>query len=822
MLFRRPLIPVLFSFTAGILAAHEVLSSSQWIIFPAFFLIALFLLALPFMPRQYRITCLLILFFLTGIVLDLVEHRPSQLLPLAEKRKKITVEGTVLEPMTVIQEMARLKVRAHVLFSGEKAAQVNENLRVSVYNHPPYIRPGDKIRFPARLRPFRNFNNPGRYDYESAMKLRGYSCAASVSDGRGIVPMGPGYLPYPRGVLERIQRPVRDFLKEKLAPQDCALFRALLLGERQGISPELRDPFNKTGVGHILAVSGLHVGLVAWVAFLLIRGALSRFYALALKVDIRKLAALLTCVPVVGYTCLAGFHVSSQRAMIMVIAFLWSLILGREKEVWSTLALAGLLILGLDPHALFSISFQLSFSAVIGILWLTPPILNSLPLSKEIQGGKRSIVNSVAAYFVGLVAVSLSATVFLLPVISYYFHRISLVTIPANITVVPLLGFWVIPMGLLSALALPLSSQVAGYLLHSAAWGLHGMMEMIHFWASLPWSSFWVITPNLFEILLFYLLIFFIFFFKGRPWARLGVSVITVLILADIAYWTHRVHFNRDMKVTFLDVGQANSALVEFPGGKKMLIDGGGFPRDYFDVGKMVVAPFLWHSKILHIDYLVLSHPQADHMNGLRFIARYFDPDEFWYNGDQVKTASFRQLMAIIESKGIKKLLPPDLQKARAINGARVEVLHPEANSSQSSFSLRGTGLNNNSLVLKISFAGMTFLFPGDLEKEGEAALVSNNRGGLLKSDVLLSPHHGSGSSSTRGFLKEVRPRICIISSGEGNYFGFPHEQTLQSLKEIGCRTLRIDQSGAVQCSVGPDLFKIETFLQKNCNSPAF
>jgi competence protein ComEC len=252
---------------------------------------------------------------------------------------------------------------------------------------------------------------------------------------------------------------------------------------------------------------------------------------------------------------------------------------------------------------------------------------------------------------------------------------------------------------------------------------------------------------------------------------------------------------------------------VEFPGGKKMLIDGGGFPRDYFDVGRMVVAPFLWHSKILHIDYLVLSHPQADHMNGLRFIARTFDPDEFWYNGDTVQRASFRQLMAIIASKGIKKLLPSDLQRARTIHGAKIAVLHPEPDSSRSGIASGGKGLNNRSLVLKISFAGKTFLFPGDLEKEGEAALVSN-KGGLLKSDVLLSPHHGSGNSSTREFLRHVRPSICVISSGAGNYFGFPHQQTLERLKEIGCSALRIDQSGAVRCSAGRDLFNIETFLQ--------
>jgi competence protein ComEC len=274
------------------------------------------------------------------------------------------------------------------------------------------------------------------------------------------------------------------------------------------------------------------------------------------------------------------------------------------------------------------------------------------------------------------------------------------------------------------------------------------------------------------------------------------------------------VHFNKDLSVTFLDVGQANAALVEFPGGEKMMIDGGGFPRDHFDVGEMVVAPFLWHSKIKKIDYLVLSHPQSDHMNGLRFIAREFHAREFWYNGDEVETISFKQLMAIIESKKIKKLLPAHLETGREINGVRIDFLHPKAGGRTSHFFSNSKRLNNNSLVLKISYGGRSFLFPGDLEREGESLLLANE-GTDLKSDILLSPHHGSQSSSTKAFLNRVQPQICVISSGEGNYFGFPHEQTLERLQRIGCRAIRIDRSGAVRCTVGPNRFEIGTFLEK-------
>ncbi|MBW2615052.1 MAG: DNA internalization-related competence protein ComEC/Rec2 [Deltaproteobacteria bacterium] len=813
-MFHRPLIPILFAFAGGILVAHKGLAPCQGLALPMFISITLCLFAILFLSSRLRLALLLITFFFTGILVDSGKHHSSELLPWAINRQKVTIEGTVLEPARISDKIARLKVRAQRLFAGGKSIRINDNILVTVYNNIPHITPGDKVRFPARLRPFKNFNNPGGYDYESAMKLKGLTCAASVSDGRRIVPMGPGLLPFPGALLEKIQRPVRDLFSGNLGPEDEALFRALILGERQGISRQLREPFNRTGLGHVLAVSGLHIGLVAWISFFFFKSILSRSYKLVLKTDIQKLTALLTCVPVIGYTCLAGFQVSSQRAMIMVLAFLCSLILRREKEVWSTLALAGLIILAVDPHALFSLSFQLSFSAVVGILWLTPSVLKIIPSPHETPQRKMSIFNNISLYFIGLIAVSISATLFLLPIISFYFHRVSLVTIPANLTVVPILGLWIIPNGLLSAVILPFSAQAANLFLHLGAWGLHAIMEIIRFWSGLSWASAWVVTPNLFEMLMFYALILFIFFFKRRAWARVGLAVLTVFILVDIGYWTYRVHFNRDLKVTFLDVGQANAALVEFPGGQKMLIDGGGFPSDRFDVGKMVVAPFLWHSKIKKIDYLVLSHPQSDHMNGLRFIAKEFQPKEFWYNGDDVKTASFKELMAIIESKKIKRLLPVDLVEGRKINEAKIDYLYPPPVRKKLNLFYNGTRLNNNSLVLKISFNGKSFLFPGDLEREGEALLVSSKQN-ALKSDVLLSPHHGSRSSSTREFLRMVKPGICVISSGQGNFFGFPHEQTLKRLRDIGCRAIRIDRSGAVQCTVGPnDRFEVRTFIK--------
>jgi competence protein ComEC len=417
------------------------------------------------------------------------------------------------------------------------------------------------------------------------------------------------------------------------------------------------------------------------------------------------------------------------------------------------------------------------------------------------------------AYFGGLVAVTFSAMIFLLPIISFFFHRISVVAIPANVIVVPILGLWVIPLGLLSVAILPISTTLAQLFLQWGAWGMECMTAAVQFWTHFPWASLWVVTPNAFEMILFYGLIFFIFFMRRWSWAKLGLALVLFLLAADVFYWTYRTRYNPCLKVTYLDVGQGNAALIQFPGKKRMLIDGGGFSRSTFDVGRMVVAPFLFYSKMLRVDYLVLTHPQADHMNGLRFIASHFHPKEFWYNGYGVRNQSFMELMKTVEGNELRKRLPFQIRSVREISGVKVELFHPYSEERKEQLMENSAGMNNNSLVLKLSYGGKSLLFPGDLEGAGEEAVISR-AGSLLRSDILLAPHHGSRHSCTKAFLQMVRPQTCIISSGHGNYFGFPHSETLQRLRAAGSQVIRIDQVGAVQLSLGPDRFEVRSFLE--------
>ncbi|MGE5840565.1 MAG: ComEC/Rec2 family competence protein, partial [Deltaproteobacteria bacterium] len=310
----RPLIPLLFAFMAGLLASYSTLPADPvFKIVPAACFVLLLIVGLVVRGKE-KYTLHLLLFFFAGAILELNNRQSSELASLAERQERVLIEGTIMEPPVTREEAVTAVVRVDRLHGMESGRGAGEKVRVSIHRPESTFSPGDRILFPARLRAFRNFNNPGCYNYRLAMEVRGLSCAASVTEGRRVVPLGKGELGFPLEMLERARRPVREFFAERLSPRNQALFQALILGEQEGVRSELRESFTVTGLGHVLSVSGLHVALVAWFAFALIRGILSVSYGLALRTDLRKTAALLTCIPVVAYTCLAGFQVPSQRS----------------------------------------------------------------------------------------------------------------------------------------------------------------------------------------------------------------------------------------------------------------------------------------------------------------------------------------------------------------------------------------------------------------------------------------------------------------------------------------------------------------------------
>jgi competence protein ComEC len=370
--------------------------------------------------------------------------------------------------------------------------------------------------------------------------------------------------------------------------------------------------------------------------------------------------------------------------------------------------------------------------------------------------------------------------------------------------------------------------------LKAGAFVLAQALGIVNFVAELPFAAIKTVTPTYFEVCCFYVLFWAVLNLKRiRPEASAGqnnvqstehrvsgqvfihksaalVAMLVVLAFsADACYWLYNRFWHDDFRITIIDVGNGNAALLELPKGYNILLDGGGFSdNSVFDIGARIIAPVLWRKKIKTVDTLILSHPNSDHLNGLIYIAEHFNVKNVWTNNERANTLGYKNFVEVIEKNKIQMPGYKGVTGIHDINGVRLDILYPPVDFINKREQERWRNLNNNSLVLKASFGSKSFLFPGDIKVRAEYELVSI-AGDRLKSTVLLAPHHGSKTSSTKAFLEKVDPRIVIISSGWKSRFGFPHPSVVEKYNEQGCRILGTALNGAITMSTDGQTLKV-------------
>jgi len=624
--------------------------------------------------------------------------------------------------------LKKFVLRADMLSHRDASYRVTGKIQVTASGPGPIFARGDRVVFHSRLRQIRNFNNPGGFNYRRYMAFKGIWRTAYARGSR----LQVVHRESSRAAAQYLNDARRAFaalIESADRGPSAAVLKALILGDRTAISPEIRDRFNRAGVGHVLAISGLHIGIVAMVAFFLAYQLLSLVRPLLWRAWTRKAAAVVSLLPVCIYGLVSGMSPSTQRAVIMVSAFLLTFLFEREGDTLNTLALAAFMILVLFPPALFSISFQLSFMAVLSILYglscLQPvPAVDGQTIPIGFAGSDfKTTFHQLRRILLGFFRVSLLAICGTLPLVMYYFNQISLIGLFANFAVVPLVGFIVIPFGLLALFIYPLSSLIAYGGIKICIWVLDYLMRVVTYLADLPFAAVKTITPSLFEILCYYVLGGVVLgWIKTRRnpddyrklsnaqqdddpstsralklparlgqhrfgkwvaavhrWLMAGFAskrgaiiglVVAVALMADAGYWFAVRHLSDNLRVTYIDVGQGSSALLELPGGHTVLIDGGGFSdNNTFDMGARVIAPFLWRKKICTIDTLVLSHPNSDHLNGLIYIARHFNVKMIWANNEARDTVGYRRLQNIITQNQIDRPNFQDMPRHQLING---------------------------------------------------------------------------------------------------------------------------------------------------------
>ena len=722
-------------------------------------------------------------------------------------------------------------LRIQTLGKNNKSFSVSGKIRVTVSGKGLQLARGDRIGFFSRIKSIRNFNNPGGFDYKRYMAFKKVWGTVYVAEQKLTV-LNKNSEKSIGQIIENARSRISDLIDKTGTGKEQGVLKALIVGDRNSISQNLREIFNRAGIGHLLAISGLHIGIVATAAFLFFNWLLSYNKLFLRHAWTKKGAVILSVVPVFIYGLLSGMSPSTQRAVIMVTVFLMAFLFESEHDTMNTLAVAAMLILIVHPPSLFSISFQLSFAAVLAIIYGLLRV--QIPWTPDSSGIKKPSSFKAVTKLLYFFMASFFAIIGTLPLVMFYFNQISLVGLCANFIIVPLIGFVVVPLGLLSVFIYPLTVSGSLVFLKAGAFVLAQALGIVNFVAALPFAAVKTVTPTYFEVCCFYVLFWAVLNLKRiRPEASAGqnnvqsiehrasgqvfmyksAALVAMLVIlafsADACYWLYNRFWHDDLRITIIDVGHGNAALLELPKGYNILLDGGGFSdNSVFDIGARIIAPILWRKKIKTVDTIILSHPNSDHLNGLIYIAKHFNVKNVWTNNEKANTLGYKKFVEVIKKNKIHMPGYKGVTGIHDINGVRLDIFYPPVDFINKRKHEKWRNLNDNSLVLKASFGSKSFLFPGDIKARAEYELVST-AGDRLKSTVLLAPHHGSKTSSTKAFLEKVDPQIVIISSGWKSRFGFPHPSVEEKYNEQGCHVLGTALNGAITMSTDGQTLKV-------------
>ncbi|MFZ2634615.1 MAG: DNA internalization-related competence protein ComEC/Rec2 [Desulfosalsimonadaceae bacterium] len=820
----RPVIPLLLSFITGIIIALVVpiqciWGQWVWVIFAA--IPALGFIIVAFVSGRNVRFSPLILFACLGYLAYSAcvagPENPNHIAHYADGRIRQII-GTI-ESDPIIQSYRKKCILRSLELSPVSGTSrpfpVRGSIQVNIYGKGSGknedLSAGDRITLAGEIRPFRSFRNPGGFDYTRYMTWQGIwgSVSSSGYKIKRLSSESGGF----RARMETIRDNMRGLIHRASAGDAAAILAALIIGDRAGISPALQNAFNRTGVTHVLSISGLHVGVVATAAFVFFNWILAFCKPLLMRAWTKKGAAMAAVFPVVFYGMIAGMPPATQRSVVMAVVFLFTFLIEREHDLFNTIALAALVILIIDPPALFSISFQLSFGAVLAIAWGMLVFRDTIYQSVL---GRNFLIKFAATLFF----VTLFAMIGTTPLVMYYFNLFPVAGLLANLVVVPLMGSLVVIVGLFSVLILyPVSTQFALWGLQLCDAVLKPTIAFVKVLSQMEWSAVYTITQSVLEMVCYYLLVSGAVLLtmrrkdRDRPdspqpgnpaygrWVGVMMILVIGVLLADGVYWTFRRLLHEDFRVTVLDVGQGNAALLELPKGYCAVIDGGGFSDNaVFDTGGMVIAPYLWRNKIRTVDTVILTHPDADHLNGLIYILKHFHVKQVISTHQPADSEPYREFVELISKNNMSHPNFKDLGKTISRNGVTLQFLypflHPSGDTRNAAKIQDFPDTNNHSLVIRAGFGEFSILFPGDIEGAGETAILAAAPESL-PSTILIAPHHGSKTSSSPAFLDAVNPEAVIISSGKPDRF--PSPIVLDRYRHKNYQIFRTDENGAVR-----------------------
>lgn len=728
------------------------------------------------------------LIFLGGIFKITLDKNPpekSELAQFLDFHHPVLVKGILTDPLRRQGSRFQFVVDGETITVEGKKNTVGGSLLVSLNGDsiPPgfvdSLEYGDVVEIAGVLRHPRTARNPGEFDFRNYLHLRGIYARCFVENVSDISIVGKRGNWFLSEIIYPLRRSISRRLDSMIGGEEAHFLRGLIIGERSEITQEVKDSFINSGVMHILAVSGLHVGLIVFI----LTGMLT-----VLRIS-EKLKIIVICLLLIGYIFLTGSSPPVVRAVIMAIVVIGAKLFERKGDIVNSLAFAAILILLVDAQQLFMPGFQLSFVAVLAIVLLYP-VFYSFAKNLPEEFTKDRFANSI----VQLVCMSLAAGLGTLPFTSLYFGKIPLIGLLANIVVVPMSGI-VLAAGM-TAVSFSFVSNILGSLYSEAArLSASILLESVKFFGGFSFSYF-NSHFSLWNILVYYAALAIIL--NIDRFITMKRFVLSLLAILNIIVYVWVFGFfgsSSQLRVTFLDVGQGDAVFVEFPDGKNMLIDAGPLTR-YTDAGARFVVPFLKTRGISHVDVLMVTHPHSDHAGGVLSLLREFSIAQVVDAGTPSQSLLFGEYIRLLDSLNLDRRSLTAGMQLEDFSHVRMYVLHPSASFAISDPSVP-VNFNNRSIVVRCLYGETSALFVGDAEEEAEMQML-RVYGEFLRSDILKVGHHGSDVSSSVEFLDAVNPDWAVISVGRDNKFSLPSSNVLQRFVQRRVRTYRTDKDNAV------------------------
>src|SRR4030043_233556 len=805
------------SFLAGIVLFHTF----QYFPFSS---IAVVFLSFIYLILKKRI--FLVLIILSGIAFTFLRSEPAKDLPVI-KGREVVLEGFFSSlPAETEKGMFRQSVKVQSSFDENTGKEIYElrNQEVVILSDREFI-PGAECKMTVKFLGDSTRLNPGNL---TSKEVYARLLELNKTESKRLSFCTE---------IQKLRYRLNKYIQANFEKDSSAFISAITTGQRASIDEDLRNAFNKTGLAHILSISGTHFGLFSVFLFGIFRFLMNVLpYRILQRITIfltHSQTAALLCLPfMLAYLGLSGGNIPAVRSFIMVGLFLLGLLIGRKGLWLNSLFFAAFVLAIWDPKVILDLSFQLSFLAVLFIGF-------SIRNTEDEEKGEKGTLKKSLRYLKNALFLTLSASIGTAPLVSYHFHYVSIISPISNLLLTPIIGFVLIPLSILSSFLF----LITGHYVFTPAVSIVSdiSISLVKLMSAIPYSDIKIPAFPPIIVFLFYAGFLFYFFFgrsknidrdekpknfnempkqvrhdsiisKGLKivilnralnlihgsfqnlyrhfWRRKRYTLLIPFILVLI-YLSLTILEKKELTITYLDVGQGDSAVIELPDGKTIVIDTGRTGRE--------TASFLKYRGKKTVDGLFLSHIHPAHTGGLDYILKRFKVKELWDNGRIIFPDNFTNINHKTLNRG-------DIVEGK---GYTIYILHPYPEF-YTMYGNEYVAANNDSLLLKFKGNGKSFLFTGDVEEEAEKDIL--HLGEWLKSDVIKVPHHGGKTAAYDPFLKMVFPGVAVISAGRDNSFGHPHKETLDALHGAGI--FRTDIDGAIKIKESINRLEVKTYKE--------